>query len=161
MGFLIATTLTISFWAMNSHVSIVFPDNSISLSNAPFTPLFPQPKAPFEPLTMPIAPNPAVVHSNATLCDFLKKSGLEVNQTLFVTMADEKYAEPMINFKLSLDKWDLSGHYVVLCLDASCSNAAASQNILHYDGYYKPEDDTTWKASVAKAKVYPQPPFSY
>ena len=93
------------------------------------------------------------MHSGPTLSDFLKQHRIESNQTLFVTMADGNYIDPMLNFKLSLDKWDLGKDYLVLCLDSKCSSVAQSHHILHYDGYYKKDNDTNWKIGVARSKV--------
>jgi hypothetical protein len=153
-GLIIGTTLTYTLTAMNSDPTTSISHKVASVLNVPFTMAPPPSEPPFNPLTVPIAPKPVDAPApQISLPDFLKDHQLGTNQTVFITMADEKYVEPMVNFKISLDKWDLGGNYVVLCLDEKCSNLAESRHILHYDGYFKSRDATTWNAPVARAKV--------
>jgi hypothetical protein len=150
-GLIIGTTLTYTLTTLNSDSTTSISHKVASVLNVPFAAL-PPPEPPSSLLTVPIAPKP-VDATQISLPEFLKDHQLGTDQTVFITMADEKYVGPMVNFKISLDKWDLGGNYVVLCLDQKCSSVAESRHVLHYDGYLKSQDSTSWNAPVAHAKV--------
>jgi hypothetical protein len=153
-GLIIGATLTYTLTTMNSDSTTSISQKVASVLNVPLTTAPQPPEPPFNPLTVPVALKPVdAAPFQISLPEFLKDHQLGIDQTLFITMADEKYVEPMVNFWISLDQWDLSGNYMVLCLDERCSNVAESRHILHYDGYFKSQDTTTWNAPVAKAKV--------
>jgi len=89
------------------------------------------------------------------LSTFLRNTGIGTDRTLFVTIASKSYIEPMINFKIALDKWNLGGNYVVLCLDIECAQAAESSNIIAFDGYFMSgkESKGDWHFPIARIKV--------
>jgi len=70
-----------------------------------------------------------------SISGFLQSQGVGPDRTLFVAMATESYIEPMVNFKWGLDKFELGGDYVVLCLDVPCLEAAHRYNILAFRGF--------------------------
>lgn len=94
------------------------------------------------------------------LSAFLIAHGLDTSQTLFVTLANKQYIDPIINFNMALKKWNLDRCYVVLCLDVDCTKAAESHNILAYNGFLMTENEVwnDWHVPIARMKV---PPHSY
>jgi len=70
-----------------------------------------------------------------TLSQFVRSNGVGTDRTLFVTMASESYIQPMVNFRWSLDRFDLGKDYVVLCFDEACMAAAQQHDIMAYGGY--------------------------
>lgn len=89
------------------------------------------------------------------LARFLQNSGLGKDKTLFITMATEGYMDAVFNFKLGLDKFDLGGNCVVLCLDKGCVERAKEHNICAYDSYVMNGDEAggDYHVPVARAKV--------
>lgn len=87
-----------------------------------------------------------------TLSQFLRSHDVGTDRTLFVTMASESYIEPMVNFKRSLDKFDLGKDYVVLCFDLPCVAAAKKYDVLAYDGYIGHGSEER-SYQIARAKV--------
>lgn len=92
---------------------------------------------------------------STSLTGFLQSRGVGNDKTLFITIANKKYVDAMVNFKFALDKWDLGQQYVVLCLDQKCMEAAESHNILAFNSNLMTDDNDEWQAPVARIKVIP------
>ena len=93
--------------------------------------------------------------SGGPLSAFLHANGIGNDRTLFVTMANEAYIDPMVNFKWGLDIFNLGRDYLVLCLDQACLDQAKRYEVLAYDGYV--EEGLNWHHHIARMKVYPRP----
>lgn len=93
-----------------------------------------------------------------SLTSFLRSRAVETDSTLFIALASENYIEPIINFRASLDKWNMGKNYVVICMDTACLQAAETHDILAYDGYCinRRELGSDWHIPIARAKVMPQ-----
>ena len=85
------------------------------------------------------------------LSAFLHEHGIQNDRTLFVTMANKAYVDPMVNFKWGLDIFHLGNDYLVLCLDQACLEQAAQYDILAYDGFI--EEGVNWHQQIARIKV--------
>lgn len=74
-----------------------------------------------------------------------------------MTIASKHYIQQMINFKTSLQKWDLDRCFLVLCLDRECLQAAKENGIMGYDGYLMTPEEAAgnWHVPVARLKVFP------
>jgi hypothetical protein len=85
------------------------------------------------------------------LSAFLHDHGVGNDRTLFVTMANKVYVDPMVNFKWGLDIFHLGRDYLVLCLDQTCLEQAQRYDILAYDGFI--EEGVNWHDHIARMKV--------
>jgi hypothetical protein len=90
------------------------------------------------------------------LSEFLQSRGIGTDRTLFVTIASEPYIEPMVNFRMGLDRFSLGGDYVVLCLDVPCLDTARKYDIVAFEGYLMKETEAgdDGHDPVAQTKVH-------
>ena len=70
-------------------------------------------------------------------------------------MATEGYVDPIVNFRMALDKFGLGQNCIILCLDQGCVERAKQHNIVAYDGYIMTSEEVggDYHVPVARAKV--------
>lgn len=139
-------------WSPGLSVPGVIYGNPTVSTNTPVPNLYPMPSIIHDPVSSTV---PTHVENAGPLTQFLVSNGVGTDRTLFISMASEAYIEPMINFKVGLEKFNLGENLFVLCLDTPCLEAAKQHRILAYDGYLMNEMEAQgdWHHPIARVKV--------